>query len=165
MTNQKTGHNGQSHNSTDREAEPMETSPKVSFSQKSAAKERGGGTSDSASTAWSQKTYEKHMELKKVFGKNLARIRREAGYSQLTLSVEVGLTHNFINELEQGTKGASFRSLSKFSVILRTPVHKFFEPLDGRPAVDKGFQYSDPIDTMVNQLHEMIDTWNDKRTK
>jgi transcriptional regulator with XRE-family HTH domain len=112
------------------------------------------------------KTEKKLEEMKKVFGKNLARIRRESGYSQLSLSLEINMTHNFINELEQGNKGASFLTLAKLEIALRTPVHKFFEPEkeEANPDADV-FLYPDAIDKMVGQLHETIDTWNNKRVK
>jgi transcriptional regulator with XRE-family HTH domain len=99
-----------------------------------------------------------------VFGRNLARIRKDAGYSQLALSVEVDLTHNFINEMEQGLKGASFETLVRFSIILRTPVARFFEPLEDTPS-HEDYQYEDAIDRLMAELHETIDVWNDKRAK
>jgi transcriptional regulator with XRE-family HTH domain len=111
-----------------------------------------------------QAVQEKLAAMKKMFGRNLARIRKSAGYSQLALSVEVDLTHNFINELEQGAKGASFETLARLSAVLRVPVHQFFEPLESVPAND-AFRYSDPIDQLMTELHETIDGWNDKRTK
>lgn len=120
--------------------------------------------SGSADTELSQVVGGKLVEVKKLFGQNLARIRKQAGYSQLALSVEVDLTHNFINELEQGIKGASFETLVRFSIVLRTPIHQFFEPLEKVPPHDD-FQYPDPIDQLLTELHETIDVWNDKRTK
>ena len=120
--------------------------------------------SDFDDTELSQTVSGKLEEVKKLFGQNLARIRKAAGYSQLALSMEAELTHNFINELEQGAKGASFETLVRFSVVLLTPIHQFFEPLEKPPSYDD-FQYSDPIDDLMIQLHETIDVWNDKRTK
>jgi transcriptional regulator with XRE-family HTH domain len=117
-------------------------------------------------TQLDQAAEKRAAEIRKMFGKNLARFRKQAGYSQLALSLETGLTHNFINELEQGGKGASFQTLSKLSVVLRTPIAQFFEPEEGQPALDScGFQYPDPINQIVDLLHETIDTWNTKRTK
>jgi transcriptional regulator with XRE-family HTH domain len=103
-------------------------------------------------------------ELKKTFGKNLARIRKDAGYSQVALSLDTGMTHNFINDLEQGARGASFLTLAKFSVILRTPAYEFFEPEGRRPPIEEVW-YSDPVGWVADQLHEAIDMWNSKRAK
>jgi transcriptional regulator with XRE-family HTH domain len=103
-------------------------------------------------------------ELKKMFGKNLGRIRKEAGYSQTALSVGTGMTRNFINELEQGIKGASFLTLAKLSLILRAPVHEFFEPTGKEPPIED-LQDSDRIDRAAGQLHKVIDLWNGNRTE
>jgi transcriptional regulator with XRE-family HTH domain len=108
-----------------------------------------------------QEANEKVLEVRKLFGKNLTRIRKSTGYSQTALSHDIDMTHNFINELEQGTKGASFETLSKLSLILRTPVHEFFKSSGKEPSED--FRYSDPINQIVDQLHETIDLWNTNR--
>jgi transcriptional regulator with XRE-family HTH domain len=103
-------------------------------------------------------------DMKKAFGKNLARIRKKAGYSQSDLSLNIDMTHNFINELEQGIKGASFMTLVKLSAILQISPHEFFK-FDENQESAEPFRYSDPIDEMVDQLHEVIDAWNGKRLK
>jgi transcriptional regulator with XRE-family HTH domain len=118
----------------------------------------------SGDTELAQVVGPKLAELKKRFGRNLARIRKNAGYSQLALSVEIDRTHNFINDLEQGAKGASFEMLVRLSFVLRVPVHQFFEPLEEVPPHDV-FQYPDAIDQLMTELHETIDAWNDKRAK
>jgi transcriptional regulator with XRE-family HTH domain len=106
----------------------------------------------------------RNKEIQETFGKNLARIRKQAGYSQLSLSAEVDLTHNFINELEQGYKGASFNTIARLSIILRTPAHEFFEPTERRPP-DDDFQYPSPTDQAVLYLHESLDRWRDEQAK
>jgi transcriptional regulator with XRE-family HTH domain len=121
-------------------------------------------SSDSNDEELSQVVEDKLVELKKAFGRNLARIRQNAGYSQLALSVEVDLTHNFINEIEQGSKGVSFETLVRFSIILRTPISRFFEPPEHTQS-HEDYQYEDAIDHLMAELHETIDIWNDKRTK
>jgi transcriptional regulator with XRE-family HTH domain len=108
-------------------------------------------------------TEEKTAQLSHLFGQNLSCIRRDAGYSQLALAVEVDLTPNFINELEQGAKTPSFETLMRLSHVLRAPVDKFFE--QDEETVPDTFRYPDQIDSMVNRLHEMIDTWNEARSK
>jgi transcriptional regulator with XRE-family HTH domain len=103
-------------------------------------------------------------ELKSVFGENLARIRKQAGYSQLALAREINVAHNFISELEKGSKGASFETLARLEIALRTPVHEFFER-NGKPPAPADFQYPDPIDKLLDELHETLDEWNDARPK
>jgi transcriptional regulator with XRE-family HTH domain len=133
-------------------------------SSKPDAKWRTGSASVVDISGVVQTSKKKLPELRKMFGKNLASIRKEAGYSQTALSLDIGMTHNFINDLEQGVKGASFLTLTKLSVILRTPVRAFFEP-GGKQSPAEKPPHSDPIGQMVNQLHETIETWNNSRTK
>ncbi|MDR1230740.1 MAG: helix-turn-helix domain-containing protein [Spirochaetaceae bacterium] len=103
-------------------------------------------------------------ELKNIFGENLVRIRKEAGYSQLDLSRAINMSPNFISELEKGNKGASFETLARLELVLRTPIHKFFEQNE-KPPEPAGFQYPDSIDKIIDQLHETLDTWNEGRAK
>ncbi|MDR1230650.1 MAG: helix-turn-helix domain-containing protein [Spirochaetaceae bacterium] len=107
---------------------------------------------------------EQLKEMKTVFGENLARIRKEAGYSQITLSHAINMAHNFISELEKGNKGASFETLARLEVVLQTPVHQFFEQA-AKPPAPADFQYPDPIDKLVSELHETLDEWNQYRVK
>jgi transcriptional regulator with XRE-family HTH domain len=166
MANEKTGYSGRLQNTAGPEADPGAGGNKASGSREADSKWQAGKAPYWDSAKLLQSTKKTLDEMKKVFGKNLARIRKEAGYSQLSLSLEIGLSHNFINELEQGSKGASFLTLSKLSAVLRTPVSQFFELDKKQPASNSNdFQYPDPIDHMVTQLHEAIDAWNGSRTK
>jgi transcriptional regulator with XRE-family HTH domain len=48
--------------------------------------------------------------------------------SQLNLAAKSGLTHNFINDIENGKKGVSCKSLAKLSSALRVEPFQFFLP-------------------------------------
>jgi len=50
--------------------------------------------------------------------------------SQLGLALNAGLTHNFINDIENGKKGVSAKTLAKLSVALGVEPHQFFLPSD-----------------------------------
>lgn len=166
MANQMKEYFDRVQNFAEHNREAEESRHKNSGSRELDKKRKSGDIPCTDNTKLAQATNRTLAELRKLFGKNLADIRKKAGYSQLALSIDIDMTHNFINELERGSKGASFLTLSKLSVILRAPVHEFFEPIERQPAFNSSdFQYSDPIDQMVNQLHEAIDIWNDKRTK
>jgi transcriptional regulator with XRE-family HTH domain len=106
---------------------------------------------------------ERPVWLYELFGRNLSRIRRNAGYSQLVLASEAGFSHIFINGMEHAAKGASFETLARLSSVLRAPVKNFFEQDEG--TAPDSFRYPDQIDSMVDRLHEMIDTWNEERPK
>jgi len=61
---------------------------------------------------------------------NLKRLRAMRNLSQISLARAAGLTHNFINDIENGKKGVSARTLAKLSVVLEVEPHQFFLPED-----------------------------------
>jgi transcriptional regulator with XRE-family HTH domain len=69
------------------------------------------------------------MGVRRLFGKNLSRIRAELDLSQLQLSIKTGLTHNFINDIENGKKWLSDKSLRKFAKALKVMPYAFFMPI------------------------------------
>jgi transcriptional regulator with XRE-family HTH domain len=63
-----------------------------------------------------------------LVSKNLRRIRSLQNISQLSLAISTGLTHNFINDIENCKKGISAKTLAKLSVVLNVEPHQFFLP-------------------------------------
>jgi transcriptional regulator with XRE-family HTH domain len=67
--------------------------------------------------------------LKTLFGENLRAIRLSRKMPQLKLAVKAGVTHNFINDIERGRKGASFETISKLAAILNVDIYRLFLPI------------------------------------
>ena len=65
-----------------------------------------------------------------LVSKNLKRLRGLQNISQLGLALNAGLTHNFINDIENCKKGISAKTLAKLSVALKVEPHQFFLPED-----------------------------------
>jgi transcriptional regulator with XRE-family HTH domain len=65
-----------------------------------------------------------------LVSKNLKRLRSLQNISQLGLALNAGLTHNFINDIENCKKGISVKTLAKLSVALNVEPHQFFLPED-----------------------------------
>jgi transcriptional regulator with XRE-family HTH domain len=65
-----------------------------------------------------------------LVSKNLKRLRALQNISQLGLALNAGLTHNFINDIENCKKGISAKTLAKLSVALNVEPHQFFLPED-----------------------------------
>jgi transcriptional regulator with XRE-family HTH domain len=65
-----------------------------------------------------------------LVSKNLKRLRSLQNISQLGLALNAGLTHNFINDIENCKKGVSVKTLAKLSVALNAEPHQFFLPED-----------------------------------
>jgi transcriptional regulator with XRE-family HTH domain len=75
-------------------------------------------------------------DIRLLVSKNLKRIRNLQNISQLDLGLESGLTHNFINDIENGKKGISCKSLAKLASALRVQPFQFFLP---ETVADDGF--------------------------
>jgi transcriptional regulator with XRE-family HTH domain len=67
-------------------------------------------------------------DIRLLVGKNLKRLRDLQNISQLNLAGKADLTHNFINDIENGKKGISCRSLAKLSTALGVEPYQFFLP-------------------------------------
>jgi transcriptional regulator with XRE-family HTH domain len=65
-----------------------------------------------------------------LVSKNLKRLRSLQNLSQLGLAMNAGLTHNFINDIENCKKGISAKTLAKLSVALQAEPYQFFVPED-----------------------------------
>jgi transcriptional regulator with XRE-family HTH domain len=66
------------------------------------------------------------LEIRRLFARNLRRLRELQNISQLDLSSMTGLTHNFINDIENCKKWISPESLAKFVDALGVQPFQFF---------------------------------------
>jgi transcriptional regulator with XRE-family HTH domain len=89
-----------------------------------------------------------------LVSKNLRRLRTLQNISQLSLALETGLTHNFINDIENCKKGISAKTLAKLSVALNVEPHQFFLP-DGLSNNNMRVyvkDFNDSLKKLVNEL-------------
>jgi transcriptional regulator with XRE-family HTH domain len=103
-------------------------------------------------------TQEKMSEeqVRALVSKNLKRLRALQNFSQLSLAVSAGLTHNFINDIENCKKGISAKTLAKLSSALDAEPHQFFLPEN---MTDSQMQiyvtdFNDSLAKMVKELTE-----------
>ncbi|MCL2878874.1 MAG: helix-turn-helix transcriptional regulator [Treponema sp.] len=67
-------------------------------------------------------------DVRLLVSKNLRRLRSLQNISQLSLALVTGLTHNFINDIENCKKGISGKTLAKLANALDAKPHQFFLP-------------------------------------
>jgi transcriptional regulator with XRE-family HTH domain len=67
-------------------------------------------------------------EIRAILSRNLKRLRAKKNLSQLSLAIQAGLTHNFINDIENGKKWLSPKTLAALATVLNTEPHEFFAP-------------------------------------
>jgi transcriptional regulator with XRE-family HTH domain len=65
-------------------------------------------------------------DIRRLFGSNVKRLRTRYGLSQLTLATEIGMTHNFINDIENGKKWVSSQTIAKLAQRLHVQPADFF---------------------------------------
>ena len=68
----------------------------------------------------------KGINIRSLFSRNLRRLRRLANISQVDLAAEADLTHNFINDIENGKKWVSAETIGKLSIALKAEPYQFF---------------------------------------
>jgi transcriptional regulator with XRE-family HTH domain len=67
-------------------------------------------------------------EVRTRLGRNLKRLRAAKNLSQLSLALRAGVTHSFINDIENGKKWLSPKTLASLATVLETRPQEFFAP-------------------------------------
>ena len=87
---------------------------------------------------------------------NIRRFRSLHNISQLALAENIGLTHNFINDIENCKKGVSYKTLAKLSKFFDVEPFQFFLP-DGMPNnIARGYvkDFYDAFQKVANDLSQ-----------
>ncbi|MDR1388357.1 MAG: helix-turn-helix domain-containing protein [Treponema sp.] len=71
-------------------------------------------------------------DIRQSFSRNLKLYRGKLNLSQLALSQKAGITHNFVNDIENCKKWASPETINKLAVALEIEPYQLFmtNPLD-----------------------------------
>ena len=77
--------------------------------------------------------------------------------SQLGLAHSAELTHNFINDIENGKKGVSAKTLAKLSIALNVEPHQFFLPEDMSGSKMRAY-----VDDFNDSLHKIVKELTDR---
>ena len=91
-----------------------------------------------------------------LFSNNLRRLRALHNISQLSLANQAGLTHNFINDIENCKKWVSPQTIAKLAAVLRVEPYQFFLP-EAKASGETFFgvylnDFSDSLQKMVGDL-------------
>ena len=82
-----------------------------------------------------------------LVSKNLKWYRSLSKISQLDLANKAGLAHNFVNDIENGKKWASAKTIAKLCGALNIEPHQFFLPKD---------MLDDKMHLYINDLNNSI---------
>jgi transcriptional regulator with XRE-family HTH domain len=93
-------------------------------------------------------------DIRSLLSRNLKRFRTRKQLSQLALANNAGLTHNFINEIENGQKWLSPDTLAKLSKELEVQPYQFFLP--------EGLQSNRESEIFTGYLDDLSTAFNKK---
>jgi len=68
--------------------------------------------------------------LRNRFGKRLRRIRRNKDLTQEQLAELVGVSVDFVSNIERGKSAPSFPTIERLAEVLEVPLEEFFKPID-----------------------------------
>ena len=101
------------------------------------------------------------MYIHRLISNNLKRLRSLQNMSQLTLAVKTGLTHNFINDIENCKKGVSARTLAKLSTAFDVEPYQFFLPEgSNNDLMIYVKDFNDSLQKVVAELTQQYSTGN-----
>jgi transcriptional regulator with XRE-family HTH domain len=66
-------------------------------------------------------------DIKVKFGKRLRKFRRNKDVTQEQLAELIGVSADFISQIERGLRSPSFENLQKLSEVLEVPLSEFFQ--------------------------------------
>ena len=94
------------------------------------------------------------QNIYKLISSNIKRLRSIQNISQLNLALSTGLTHNFINDIENCKKGVSAKTLAKLSTALSVEPYQFFLPdtLQDNNMMIYVKDFNDSLNKMVSDL-------------
>jgi transcriptional regulator with XRE-family HTH domain len=90
----------------------------------------------------------------RLISSNIKRLRSIQNMSQLSLDLSTGLTHNFINDIENCKKGVSAKTLAKLSMALGVEPYQFFLPegISGNEMMVYMKDFNDSLQKVVAEL-------------
>jgi transcriptional regulator with XRE-family HTH domain len=103
------------------------------------------------------KTMNEHY-IYRLISSNIKRLRSLQNISQLGLAVSTGLTHNFINDIENCKKGVSAKTLAKLSMALNVEPYQFFLP-DGMSDNNLMIYVKDINDSFQKMVSDLTDQY------
>jgi len=104
------------------------------------------------------------LYIHKLVSSNMKRLRALQNVSQLNLAEKTGLTHNFINDIENCKKGVSAKTLAKLSVALSAEPYQFFLP-DDSPNSDVMIYVRDFNDSLQKVVADLTEQYLGKIKK
>ena len=98
----------------------------------------------------------KNHDVRALLAKNLKRARLNMSLSQLALATELGMAHNFINDIEHGKKWVSPDTIEKLCRVLKIQPHQLFLP-ENDSVADKDSAVAACCDEILDATSKAVD--------
>jgi transcriptional regulator with XRE-family HTH domain len=102
--------------------------------------------------------------IHKLISSNIKRLRGLQNISQLGLAVNTGLTHNFINDIENCKKGISVKTLAKLTAAFNVEPYQFFLP-ENMSSDDMMIYVKDFNNSLLKMVSELTHQYISKDSK
>lgn len=76
------------------------------------------------------------MDVRRLVGRNLRRLRLDRGLSQEQLAHDADITSSYLSQIESGKRNPTVTLLQELATALRTPIVEFFA--DNKTVASKG---------------------------
>lgn len=93
--------------------------------------------------------------LRALLSANLKWFRSLQNISQLSLATRAGLTHNFINDIENCKRWVSPQTITKLATVLKIEPYQLFLP-EMKAEEPRSRRFSDYLDDFTDSLHDMM---------
>lgn len=70
------------------------------------------------------------MTLQEKFGKAVARLRKDQGYSQEKFALEAGISTRYMTDIERGQRKLSLEIIEKIAVQLKMSLSELFKEVE-----------------------------------
>lgn len=76
------------------------------------------------------------MDIRRIVGRNLRRLRLDRGLSQEALAHDAGMAPSFLSQIENGKRSVTITKLQEIATALRVPIIEFFADAKAGAAKD-----------------------------
>jgi transcriptional regulator with XRE-family HTH domain len=98
------------------------------------------------------------QELQGILSANIKRYRRNRSLSQANLAEKLGISINFLCNIENGKKWVSPRTLVKFAIALKIEPYELFKPEEALPpdaSVILNKSFDEAVEAVTKTLNQV----------
>jgi transcriptional regulator with XRE-family HTH domain len=95
-------------------------------------------------------------ECRKLLSQNIKRYRSRLGLSQLNLALELGISPNFLSDVETGKKWVSPNTIVQLAKALKIEVYELFKPEEAIPTDTKAI-VSKCLDDVSSSVQQSVE--------